>query len=432
MSDADWEQKFEFTYKDGKPFLRVLDPNVKRVSGPIETKPAPKVVVESAPLEEIQGSTEATQRLGLVVVETPSKYPGFTVELVSGEFDEDGFEFLGKVEQLDLTKYLNTGVFNEADTSLINSVRKLQFSEIDKYVSRNSPFSGIWENIIYSEEEGLPAETTQLIDEYLHPKLVKIIADHQGKTKFFRLARGKNFTTSNLQAIEVSNSRMSPGLRIKPVKKGIEIVPIVYVDEWDVELSANEWGSHLLVLLNNTLYAWQAKEDLESITEFGKGKDMLVSQPEWPTFLEKQIMPFSRQYRVEFDKALITDPFDGKPEIQLQLQEKNDYLIFSPQFLYQGYPVKFSDKELILIPESGKIRTIKRDLEQEREVLAKLNGLHSNFVKVENSFNLVLKGTEVLKNNWFFLFVDAMKEMNIPVIGFEVLKNYRLIGLMPK
>jgi len=432
MSDADWEQKFEFTYKDGKPFLRVLDPNVKRVSGPIETKPAPKVVVESAPLEEVQGSTEATQRLGLVVVETPSKYPGFSVELVSGEFDEDGFEFLGKVEQLDLTKYLNTGVFNETDTALINSVRKLQFSEIDKYVSRNSPFSGIWENIIYSEEEGLPAETTQLIDEYLHPKLVKIIADHQGKTKFFRLPRGKNFTTSNLEAIEVSNSRMSPGLRIKPVKKGIEIVPIVYVDEWDVELSANEWGSHLLVLLNNTLYAWQAKEDLESITEFGKGKDMVVSQPEWPTYLEKQIMPFSRQYRVEFDKALITDPFDGKPEIQLQLQEKNDYLIFSPQFLYQGYPVKFSDKELILIPESGKIRTIKRDLDQERAVLAKLNGLHSNFVKVENSFNLVLKGTEVLKNNWFFLFVDAMKEMNIPVIGFEVLKNYRFNTAKPR
>ncbi|MEY3432167.1 MAG: hypothetical protein RL131_103, partial [Bacteroidota bacterium] len=44
----------------------------------------------------------------------------------------------------------------------------------------------------------------------------------------------------------------------------------------------------------------------------------------------------------------------------------------------------------------------------------------------------VLKGTEVLKNNWFFLFVDAMKEMNIPVIGFEVLKNYRFNTAKPR
>jgi hypothetical protein len=30
--DANWEEKFEFTYKDGKPFLRVLDPTIKRVT----------------------------------------------------------------------------------------------------------------------------------------------------------------------------------------------------------------------------------------------------------------------------------------------------------------------------------------------------------------------------------------------------------------
>jgi non-specific serine/threonine protein kinase len=31
----------------------------------------------------------------------------------------------------------------------------------------------------------------------------------------------------------------------------------------------------------------------------------------------------------------------------------------------------------------------------------------------------------VLKNNWFFLFVDAMKDMEVPVIGFDVLKNFK-------
>lgn len=75
---------------------------------------------------------------------------------------------------------------------------------------------------------------------------------------------------------------------------------------------------------------------------------------------------------------------------------------------------------------------IKRDLEKERDFVKKLGSLHSNFINTENSFNLVLKGTEVLRNNWFFLFVDAMKEFQVPVIGFEVLKNYRFNTAKPQ
>jgi non-specific serine/threonine protein kinase len=44
---------------------------------------------------------------------------------------------------------------------------------------------------------------------------------------------------------------------------------------------------------------------------------------------------------------------------------------------------------------------------------------------------LALKGAEVLKNNWFFLFVDAVKDMSIPVFGFEALKNFRFNTAKP-
>jgi non-specific serine/threonine protein kinase len=42
-----------------------------------------------------------------------------------------------------------------------------------------------------------------------------------------------------------------------------------------------------------------------------------------------------------------------------------------------------------------------------------------------------LKGTDVLKNNWFFLFVDAVKDMNLPVYGFEALKHFRFNTAKP-
>jgi hypothetical protein len=49
----------------------------------------------------------------------------------------------------------------------------LQEPEISKYISRNSPFSGIWENIIHQEEDDLPEDTRALVREYLFPKLKK-------------------------------------------------------------------------------------------------------------------------------------------------------------------------------------------------------------------------------------------------------------------
>jgi non-specific serine/threonine protein kinase len=434
MNEPDWQSKFEFTYKDGKPFLRVLDPTVKRVTTPI-VEEKPLVQRKEEVKEEVNALSEpvvSSQRLGVVFIETPGKYPGFNVELVSGEFDQENMEFLGKVEHIDLSKYVPTTELVTDDISLMNAVRKLQRSEIDKYVSRNSPFSGIWENIIYSEEEGLPAETTLLIDEYLHPKIVKMFAEHAERTLFLKLLPGKPFTTANLVKTGIGSGRMKPGLQVALEKKHATITPVALIEEWDIELTANEWSSSLVALFNDKFYCWNSLEDLEAITAFIPERNRKISLSKWPEFLEREVLPFARKYKVDFDKSLMTELFNGEPEIKLQLQEKNEYLVFTPVFLYQGYEVKYTDKETIFLPENGKIKMIKRDLEKEREFVKKLGSLHSNFINTENSFNLVLKGTEVLRNNWFFLFVDAMKEFQVPVIGFEVLKNYRFNTAKPQ
>ncbi|MFN5421900.1 MAG: SNF2-related protein [bacterium] len=433
MSEPDWDKKFEFTYKDGKPFLRVLDPTVQRVVASVEEKPIQhKPQQEEESVSIVNEIVDSAYRLGVVFIQTPNKYPGFTLELVGGELDQDKMSFIGKVQQIDLSKYVPTKDVQTEDISLLNMVRKLQPAEIDKYLSRNSPFSGIWENIIYSEEEGLPAETTQLIDEYLHPKLVKLFQEHAERSVFMRLEPGKSFTTANLVNITIGRGKMRPALNISLDKKQANIDPIVHIDEWDIEMTANEWSSSLLTLFNNTIYTWNSLEDLEAITEFIPERNQKISAQEWPSFLDKHVLPFARKHKANFDRSILTDVIEGQPEMQLELQEKNEYLIFSPVFLYQGYEVKFADQETIFLPDGPKVRLIRRNMQRENDFIRKLSALHSNFIRTENSFNLVLKGTDVLKNNWFFLFVDAMKEAEVPVIGFEVLKNYRFNTAKPE
>ena len=74
---------------------------------------------------------------------------------------------------------------------------------------------------------------------------------------------------------------------------------------------------------------------------------------------------------------------------------------------------------------------IHRNLELENEFVKKIESLHSGFVRPVEGNVLALRGAEVLRNNWFFLFVDAAKEMNIPVFGFEALKNFRFNTAKP-
>jgi len=404
MNDLGWDEKFEFTYKDGKPFLRVLDSSVKRVNTVVEeVKPIKKreSVQEEEIVEEIK--VEASKRLGIVFKETPGKYPGFAVELVSGEFDAASLKFIGKVEQVDLSKYVASQELSEEDIAMMNAVRKLQKSEIDKYVSRNSPFSGIWENIIYSEDEGLPAETTTLIDEYLYPKLLKLFSENDGRTAFLKLPAGKMFTTAHLTALSVGEGRVKPGLRVELAKKNVDITPVLFVEEWDTELNANEWGSYLLPILNNQLYCWNALEDIEAIGQFVSEKNKHIPADKWPEFLKEKVLPFARKYKVDFDKTILSEVFEGEPQLRLLLQEKNDYLIFTPVFDYHGYEVKYTDKETVYISEGAKIKLIKRNPETESNFIQRITSLHSNFIRTENSFNLVLKGSEVLKNNWYFL-----------------------------
>ena len=202
LSD-DLANKFEFTYKDGKPFLRVLDAGIKRVA-PVAMPVKPTFVQEQvlpAVIEEKEELVISSHRLGVVFNFNKKNYPYFTIDVVQGETNEENNGFTGKVEKIDLTKYIDTTRYSESDKQSLSLLRKLQEQEINKYISRNSPFSGIWENIIHQEEEDLPDETKGLMNEYFLPKLKKLFSETG--VLAFKLGEGKAFKTNNLEEVKL-------------------------------------------------------------------------------------------------------------------------------------------------------------------------------------------------------------------------------------
>ena len=431
LSD-DLKGKFEFSYKDGKPFLRVLDISIKRVNPAALSRPKPEVdneVVEE--VMEPEQKSGSVQRLGVVFNFNHDSYPGFLLDAISGESNEQQTAYVGKVEKLELAKFVNTEKFNEPDRQLVLSLRKTQETEVNKYLNRNSPFSGMWENIIHTEGEELPDDTKALIIEYLHPRYRKLFSELSENPFIFFLNGHKPFKTANLQTVNLSPDPVSPSFKVSSNKNNIEIRAYTRITGQSIDLTQNKCNSQVILFLNNCLYLWDKPEDIAVISKFNEGR-MIIPKGEWPEQLRNFVIPLQKEYHVDFESELIREVKSGDPERKILLQEKGDYLLFQPVFSYKGFETTSIGKDQLVVPDGDKVLLIQRNKEKETAFITQLQSLHSQFIQPQGSSGLALRGNDVLKNNWFFLFMDAMQEMKVTVQGFEALKNFRFNTSRPQ
>lgn len=437
--DDDLTGKFEFTYQEGKPFLRVLDSSIKRITTPATPEPRPRAAWEELPVAtktEIETVVEqqpkkSEMKLGVVITTNQTQYPYLQIEAVQGEPADDFSKYIGKVEKIDLNKFVNTEVFSEDDKILLQQLRKLMPVEVNKYLTRNSPFSGIWDNIVQQYNDDLPEETKHLINEYLHPKFKKLFSELHSSNFSFYLPAKKTFTTANLERAELSNEFIAPEFLVNFNNNSYEVECRVKLPLAEMNISENESETPLFFQYHNQLFTWQRIEDIMLVEKFLPTGKMTIDARVWATKLQEFILPLAKEYNVNFGNLKKAEVKDEKPELKILLKEKGDYLVFQPVFTYKGYDVRSGDKEKIVLPLAEKLLVVHRNLEAEKELMSKIENLHSQFIRPVDTDTLALKGTDVLKNNWFFLFVDAMKDLNVQVFGFDALKNFRFNTAKP-
>lgn len=435
----DLTEKFEFSYQDGKPFLRVLDASIKRVnpvmptSRPVLQPPVSKTLLPVTAEEKKVAAKEnlPAERLGLVINFNKKTFPRFTIDAVVGEPNDKNDGFAGKVEKLDITRFVSTDSLPDADREILQQIRKLQDNEINKYVSRNSPFSGFWENIVHHEEDDLPDETKDLITEYLLPKLQRLFRDVSGSGFVYQLPLGKAFKTAQLESLQLQENPLAPQFLVKK-NSNYTVHSLVKVSSVELKLNENEAASPLLFVYNHQCYCWKNKDVVLMNEQFLPDGKLSVPAAEWKQRLQDWILPLSKIYGLRFDKSLMKEIKGVNPEPSIQLIEKGDYLVFRPSFFYEGYEARHQDGDQVLVPQGDGVLVVHRNREKENAFLQRLQSLHSGFVLNEKDGTMALKGTEVLRNNWFFLFVDAMKEAKTPVFGFESLRSYRFNTAKPQ
>lgn len=414
----DISDKFTFTYEGGKPFLRVLDPTIKKVNI-AENKPAQITTqVETAVVDE-------KKRLGIVIDTKAKTYPFVNVNLVAGLTDEDDTKFINGIEKLELQQYVNALQFREEERELLPAIRKFMPEEILKYMRKNLPFGDFLDDYEQVLKDSPAEDVKEQVWEYLLPKYQKLFEKHKNHPFCF-INNSKSISSATIEPIAFAGKTIHPQLDV--VKNGKEYIISL---NWTIEDSFVPYSDaqHLnagLVLHDFKLYALSNLAELHLTEQFMPDGKLVISEKEWNDFLHKKLMQWSQSVYVNFSDEIVEHVDKVKPAYRLYLQEREQMLVMQPAFLYNGVEIKWGFFGDVIEPHEGLIKIVKRNEELEQQFINMIRSLHSDIQQNTKDYFFYLPANSVLANNWFFRFTDVMREWNVELFGFEGLKNLRI------
>lgn len=413
--DDDLTNKFTFTYENGKPFLRVLDPGIKKVDH------KPSQVMTTAIAEKIE-----EKRLGIVIDTTVSWYPFLNFILVAGDVNEQGDHFIDGIERLELNQYVNPNRFKESERELVSVIRKFTPEETMKYLRKNLPFGDFLDDHAVVLKDTPAEDVKDQVWEYLLPKYQKLLERFSSHPLCFLHEDKNNLSTKGLRPIAFSEKVVHPQLS---VAKEADLYVIRL--EWQIGNTAVYFSETKLLnqgLLEHhgSIHAMGTLAEIQLTEQFLPDGKLEIPAQQWDHFLDHQLMEWSQIVHVHFSDTLVERVDNIKPTYQIYLQEREQMLILQPAFSYNGVNIRWGFFGNVIKPQNGVVKIIHRNEAAELQFIQMLRGMHTDMQQNNKDYFLYLPANSVLANNWFFRFTDEMKEWKVDLFGFEGLKNLRI------
>ncbi|MBX5439870.1 MAG: DEAD/DEAH box helicase, partial [Thermoflavifilum sp.] len=414
--EDNWEDKFEFHYVNGKPYLRVLDPQMQKKHG----RSASQILVSTPESKQ--------KHIGLVWNTHEQSFPYCRLDAIMGECTENG-TFTGTIEQVRLDRFVNEQLIVEEDRKWLPLIKKTQRAEILKYLNKNTPFWNIWDSLTDQEsldENWMNAEENQhLIAEYLHPKLQKLTAAQELIHRHFWLPPGKAFQTANLIPIHISLDPVHLHVHLSSHAQYVQLQGYVWIQGQQIPVQENNWSSPIGFLYHHTLYLWSTHEAILFAAKLMTENTIQVNWNAWPAYLQNEIIPHLEHFPVQFDETLCETKENIFPVPMIQLKELDELLIIQPIFDYDGIRVEWDSQQVHLSQQEGKLIQIKRNKEAETQFVHFLQTLHPQFSRATQHPYFYLKSGELTHKGWILYFLQQMKQHHVAVLGIEQLKHFR-------
>ncbi len=418
----DLRGKFEFAYHEGKPFLRVLDPSIKKIALVSAGNTTAKPIAEPA----IPVTTD--KKLGIVIRHKSEYYPHTAFELIAGVPNKAGTAFEGTVEKLETNQYISPAGLDERQKILITALRKQSPDELFKSIKRDSPFGDFWDHLPNELKTTPKEELRQQVWDFYLPRYQRLLEHFSEFPYIYLLPDGKYFVTANLKKINFSKEPFRTKIVVNPWgKTGVQLSLQLLTGVEETPFKNTSYLNDGLVVINESLHTAANTDVVQIMNDFAATNGTTkIKLKDWPTYLEQTLLPLSSKTAIAFHPALQDVVTESEPELKLYLRETEKMMVFKPIFSYAGVEKQWLDYTSAITASSGKVIVHQRNEAAEQTYLTLLRHLHPAMQESRRAHAFLLPAAEAMKGNWYFNFMDILKENKVEIIGYESLKQTRI------
>lgn len=422
------EGKFAFTYdQHGKPSLRVLDPSIKRLT-PTATPPPARPEVRAALPAQPTTEPEKAEKIRLVpaLQLQPQTYPYAVWQLLQAAETPDG-EAGEPTALLDLNSaaVADTG-FLPKEKEWLALFRKTQPAEALRYLQRIIPFGATLLTGSEPIDDKLTEEYRLALWEYLLPKyqhLLKAVKDTP-----HGLLLPADGALSKGEDIAFSDVLLQPVVFFqKDAKGGVQQQVRWRLRSYDLPEKEVQVFNAALFCYQHTIHTLStpAIALLHESWMRDRYKKKITAR-NWPAYLAEEVLRWPAEVMLDFAPALTVVRPAVAPRLCLYVEERENALVLRPVARYGETEIIGGQEAVVRLAEEGRVVLQERDLAAEALFLQAVQSLHSDMVRSADQPVFFVPAAAVLSDNWFFRFLEVMKEMDVEVAGLSGLRSLRL------
>ena len=221
-----------------------------------------------------------------------------------------------------------------------------------------------------------------------------------------------------------SFSTFKPKLEFEVVKNGtgLQVNTIISINGTPYTLS--EFNRFQFLLLSGNEYFILSYKDYQTL-EWLKENDPQQYSHQPNELAENILAKLETDYPVNRNNLFQKNELRITAVNRVMLSEiSQSFLVLTPQWEYDGFIIEGPWKETYDITRNGQSYAIYRNQQDEKNLWQLLEGLHPNFEKQLNGY-YYLSFEEAQKKQWFLKVYHKLLDLNIQVIGMDMLQHFR-------
>lgn len=232
-----------------------------------------------------------------------------------------------------------------------------------------------------------------------------------------------NPATGNLLIAPCTFSTFKTQLQFEVVNNnGLELVTQIQINNTIFALS--EFRRFHFLLESKNEYFFLSFKDYQTL-EWLQQQNISEYAHDSAAFAQHILSKLEEEYTVERNNLFAITSIDVAPINRVLLSEiSNSFLVFTPQWLYDGYIIEGNFKPTFETTVQGEAIVINRNKEAESNFKKQLESLHPNFPKQLNGYYHI-SFAEAQKKQWFLKVYHQLLDMNIELVGIDMLSHFR-------